>query len=133
VDGFGWTITPASTIENAFALQCDNWQMLVRNEWGSDILDVLDRDGNVQQQLQRRDHMEGPVHNGRPDGKWRYLKSGRVEGVWEFRDGELVDVRSSDGTRDFSTLNYRRLRRGLRPLTEDDFPAHDTLDETQHD
>jgi hypothetical protein len=120
--GPSWILRRAGRADGEFLLECGALRLLIRTESGSDIMDVLSEDGSVQSQFQRYTQMDGPVRRGVPHGTWELVESGRVCDVLEYRDGELIDYRQSNGLRFLATLNGLRARKGWPALAEDDFP-----------
>ncbi len=43
--GFGWSLSPHKEIESAFVLKFGERRLVIRSEWGSDIIDLLDEAG----------------------------------------------------------------------------------------
>jgi hypothetical protein len=121
--GFGWTLTRHST-PDAFVLICGEQRFVVRSEWGSGAMDLLNEDGSIQSSLRQILHLEGPMRGGFPDGTWRaHSLLSPQDGVLhllEYRQGELVDWHR-EGTRDLMQLNLVRKVRGLTTLTAHDF------------
>jgi hypothetical protein len=123
IEGVGWTISQAGNIEDASALTCGELRLLVRSEWGSNVMEVLGEGGQVRSQYERTMRLEGPLRNGVPHGTWSMLGVRRAPLMLEYDSGELVNCHDSTGWRDLATLNGLRSGRGLPPLGPGDFAS----------
>jgi hypothetical protein len=115
--GSGWSLSPHKRIREAFVLQLGERQAVIRSEWGSEVMDVLNEDGTIQSRLNEAFRLEGALHDGVPRGAWVTVPD---VGCIEYRNGELVDFHFY-GERDMDGLNALRSDRGLPALTERDF------------
>lgn len=128
-DGVGWTIARTGRERDEFVLECGKQRFVIRSAWGTGVLEVLNEDGSIQSRLEQRLRFEGPMHDGRPHGTWSVVgRPGRDLWApsWEYRNGEVIDLKGPDGKRDLVSLNARRTERGLSKLTERDFPKGKT-------
>ena len=123
-DGNGWAVTPLAELADAFVLACGERRFIVRCEWASGAMDLLSEDGRVRSQLQQVVRLEGPILEGKPHGTWTcVLGNDAIPALTlEYRNAELTDVRSDDGTHDLDRLNSLRRVRGLPEFTQRDFP-----------
>ncbi len=125
VEGVGWRLVRGAHLEGAFVLTCGELRLLIRTDWGSDVMEELSESGSVQARYQRLMRLEGPLRAGEPHGTWTMLK-GRNTSILQYRDGELIDCHDSNGWRDLALLNGLRSGRGWPPLGHRDFTDEDT-------
>jgi hypothetical protein len=128
VDGIGWKIiSRVNGADDAFLLECGKQRFVIRSEWGSGVMDLLNDDGTVQSRLEQFVRWEGPMHEGRPHGTWTVVGP-NARHPWsvsvEYKNGELVDApehgrQSLNGnTRSQNKVNPRRLAHSqLDPIT----------------
>jgi hypothetical protein len=119
-EGFGWKLTRGAEIEDAYVLVCGEDRFLVRGEWGSGMLEVLNGKGEVQFRLRQWVRLHGPMQGDLPHGTWLFERADSpLEMRAEYREGELVDLRWQ-GRRAIAALNGLRKLRGLLTLTDRD-------------
>jgi hypothetical protein len=111
-------------------LQCGRHRFVVRTDWGSGVLDLLNEDGSLQLRLETLCRLEGPVCHSVPDGEWRSIPV--APGGWAasltYECGRLVDLlEQSTNKRDLCTLNRVRAVHGLPELTDRDFSNEEAV------
>jgi hypothetical protein len=121
--GTGWKVTRGSEVESAFVLVCGEERFIIRSEWGSGVMELLNGNGKVQHRLQQWIQFEGVLRGGVPHGMWvgQHVSDPEVCYLLQYRDGELVDLHWKF-KRDLSGLNRFRAIQGFPPLSERDFP-----------
>src|SRR5262245_19954836 len=107
--GARWSLARHNTAADAFVLAFGERRLIVRGEWGSGTLDLLDEDGKVKSKLEQMLRLEGPISNGVPLGAWSGVvtldhREDRALSLM-YRDGQLVDLRKHDGERELDFLN----------------------------
>jgi hypothetical protein len=127
--GFGWKLSRHATMPGAFVLEYGRERLLIRNEYGKGEMELLDDDGAVQETLKQVWRFEGALHDGKPQGTWKFARVedddlGNPIVYVEYRAGEPVDLHESDGKRDLRWLNLMREDLKLPALTERDFPTN---------
>jgi hypothetical protein len=124
--GADWKLSRSAALDGAFVLVCGERRFLIRSQWGSGALELLNADGSVQSSLRLVGSMEGSMAGHLPHGTWTItFPEVRDVHVLEYRNGELIDVHLR-GHRNLPSLNEMRAIRRLPALTEHDFPAEDT-------
>jgi hypothetical protein len=121
--GADWKLKRIAEVDGAFVLICGDKRFVIRSEWGSGVMEVLNAEGSVEYLLLLVERMEGPMHEGMPHGTWTFSSTtdlAKRHSV-EYREGETIDY-LFNGKRFLGTLNSLRRNRGFPPLTERDFP-----------
>jgi hypothetical protein len=117
--GASWTLTRSAEVESAFVLACGETRFIIRSEWRSGEMELLNADGSVRASLQEWMLLDGPMQGNLPHGTWIGTHR-KFTYRYDYRGGELVDLQINS-KRSFLHLNHVRGLRGLPPLRENNF------------
>jgi hypothetical protein len=134
-DGIGWTMAPANRESGAFVLECGKERFVIRSEWGTETMEVLNDDGSVHERWVQLYCLKGPIQEGVPHGTWTAarLASQQLQFSLKYQEGVLIEFREWDDTRHLTPVNSIRKLHGLQLLSERNSPSEEKPERKTHE